>query len=169
MGKLRLNNQLNWFIGFKNYLQIFSKHHHNPLKRWARFKILSGGVKIGRSAMTEWLMAWVLKQTPLEISQGEDFPKEATTQSPLRFWVAHLRQQNKLFYVFIPWKTPESMSSKEKRAKRREHMFSGVTATGCSWTTQTHCSWDQYLSQHCFSEQAEVHLSFEGVIAISKR
>lgn len=143
MGKLRLNNQLNWFIGFKNYLQIFSKHHHNPLKRWARFKILSGGVKIGRSAMTEWLMAWVLKQTPLEISQGEAFPKGATTQCHLRFWVVHLRKQNKLFHFLIPEK-----HLKACRAKRSEHVFSEVTAIGCSWATQTYCSWDQYLSRH---------------------
>lgn len=136
---LWLNNHFNWF---NDYMLTLIFCH------W---------LQIDCGPMTEWPESWKRFHSP-------------TTQCPLRFWVAHIKQQNKLFHFLFSENHLKARAFKKWNMSNEKQLHVEVTAIGCSWTTQT-SSWDQYLSRHvqtCFSELAEVHLSFKDVIAISQ-
>lgn len=65
--------------------------------------------------MTEWLTAWVLKQTPLETLRGS-FSQRSNNPMSSEVLSSTSKKAEQAFPLFDSWKTLEGMSSKEKRA-----------------------------------------------------
>jgi len=140
-------NYLRWFFEVQQIFIDFNILSLGVNRQWSNYRITRSLSPEKDSIRNLWV----------------SFPKQAKpNQCPLRFWVAHLRQNKKLLYFLIPenhltaWGFQKWNMSNEKS----ENMSSVFPATGCSWTTHTR-SWDQYLSQHvqtCFFKLAEIHL-----------